>query len=255
METIRINKGGYNLSEPANIHFHWVCPDYTFIYFQGPAVICGTEINSGACILYKKGSTHDYVSKEGFRNSYIRFTAPESLVSSLDIVCNSILYPNNCEEINSLIQEILNINVRKEKGYALESAATIVRLLIAISRGIDTSSPSLSDFDTANRLNLIRNEFLSDIITPPSIDTLFAKYSIPRCAGYKLYKTFFHLSPKEDLIRTRLEHAKEMLRHNNPAKVYNIAAACGFTNIPHFFRTFKKKYGCTPKEYLENHKR
>nr|WP_242860666.1 AraC family transcriptional regulator [Clostridium sp. KNHs205] len=63
--------------------------------------------------------------------------------------------------------------------------------------------------------------------------------------------TFFPLiinPPKTDLLKARREKATVLLS-NEVLLVQQVADLCGFANVRHFTRQFKKLYGCTPEEY------
>ncbi|WP_282936268.1 response regulator [Paenibacillus sp. RC67] len=50
------------------------------------------------------------------------------------------------------------------------------------------------------------------------------------------------------LIGLRMEKAKDLLNNSN-CKTYEAAHAVGYSDYPHFTRTFKKYFGCSPREY------
>jgi AraC-like DNA-binding protein len=54
------------------------------------------------------------------------------------------------------------------------------------------------------------------------------------------------------LCEMRLGHASRMLIETSNS-IAEIAYKCGFNNISNFNRIFKKKKGCTPKEFRENY--
>ena len=103
MDTIRFVNAGYNVAEPRSLTFKWALNQHAFLYFQGPVIVNGKECTSGACILYKKGTPHDYVTLKGFVNSYIGFYVPTDLFTKLNIKTDKVIYPDNCDEINDII--------------------------------------------------------------------------------------------------------------------------------------------------------
>ncbi len=64
----------------------------------------------------------------------------------------------------------------------------------------------------------------------------------------RLYKQFYDVTCKEDIIISRILLAKNLLCSTN-LSVSEIAFHCGFHSYEHFFRTFRKQAGCTPKEF------
>lgn len=56
----------------------------------------------------------------------------------------------------------------------------------------------------------------------------------------------------DSLIEIRLGHATRMLIDTTNT-IGEIAYRCGFNNMSNFNRVFKKKKGCTPKEFRENY--
>lgn len=53
------------------------------------------------------------------------------------------------------------------------------------------------------------------------------------------------------LNQIRVENAKKLL-HDPKYKIYEIASAVGFTDVPYFTKTFKKVTGFTPMDYKNN---
>lgn len=238
---------GYNVHELKGLHFKWTLSQHAFFYFQGPAILNGEAVDSGACILYPGGTPHNYSTLNGFINSYIGFYAPDDIFQELAIGTNSILYPDNCIEINNILLEISNEDAERRRGYDKAINSLILRLLVIISRG--TEQEKEANYDSLNKITSLRTIYLEDLVNVPDIDELIHDFGLSRTNFYRLYSHFFHASPKAELIWARLEHARELIRSDPDKKMYEVAAVCGFKDIPNFFRIFKRRYGYTPKDY------
>lgn len=65
------------------------------------------------------------------------------------------------------------------------------------------------------------------------------------------FKAQFSTSPKQWLIDKRLEKAHALLTSSqNNKTISDIAMESGFDDIPHFIKSFRKKYYITPKQLL-----
>jgi AraC-like DNA-binding protein len=63
----------------------------------------------------------------------------------------------------------------------------------------------------------------------------------------RAFNKYLRVSPKQYLIRLRMNHALNLLTMNE-LSVKEIAFACGFTDEKYFSRAFKKKYGYSPSQ-------
>ncbi len=68
----------------------------------------------------------------------------------------------------------------------------------------------------------------------------------------RFFKSHTGISFIDSLLEIRLGHASRLLIDTNQP-VSEVAYNCGFNNISNFNRLFKKKKGCTPKEFKENY--
>ncbi|WP_325050432.1 helix-turn-helix domain-containing protein [Cohnella endophytica] len=73
--------------------------------------------------------------------------------------------------------------------------------------------------------------------------------------GYLLniYKKAFGVSCMDDVIRSRIRLAKEFLIHSAES-IADIASHCGYQNVEHFCRQFKKITGESPRTYQKQYK-
>ncbi|HTD93386.1 MAG TPA: AraC family transcriptional regulator [Chitinophagaceae bacterium] len=68
----------------------------------------------------------------------------------------------------------------------------------------------------------------------------------------RFFKTRTGITFMDSLLEMRLGHASRLLIDTTQS-VAEVAYNCGFNNISNFNRLFRKKKGCTPKEFRENY--
>lgn len=249
MNDIGFSNAGYNVAELKSLKFHWSLRNHAFLYFQGPVLVSGKRYDAGACILYPEGTMHDYVTLDGFVNSYIGFYAPEDIFSKLSIKTGKVIFPDNCGEINDILRDICIENSEKRRGFEEAIVSLIIKLLVAISRGTEPENMKSRNVDIKNKLTALRARYLSNVLNPPDINDIITSSGLSRTHFYRLYTKLFGVSPKEDLIWARLDKAREILRSNPDMTIAGAALICGFADPPYFSRQFKQRYGYTPKNY------
>jgi AraC-like DNA-binding protein len=63
----------------------------------------------------------------------------------------------------------------------------------------------------------------------------------------RVFKSLVGRSPHQHLLRVRLAHAARRLQQGD--SVTNTAYGCGFQNLSHFVRMFRKRFGVPPSKY------
>jgi len=81
-----------------------------------------------------------------------------------------------------------------------------------------------------------------------TLDELSEIAGISRFYLIRIFKDHMGKTPYDYLLDIRLENAKLLLTKGN-ISVTDICHECGFNNMSHFIRTFKKKTGITPSLY------
>lgn len=65
-----------------------------------------------------------------------------------------------------------------------------------------------------------------------------------------LYVQRFGLSPKADLIQSRIQLARQLLYYSE-LSITEISKQCGFQSIYYFSKCFKETVGMSPSEYVK----
>lgn len=94
-------------------------------------------------------------------------------------------------------------------------------------------------------LHCMRAEYMTDL----TVAGLAERLNLDRCYFSTLFTRQVGTSPSQYLMNLRLEKAAELMRlHSQSPSV--AAASVGYTDIYNFSKMFKKKYGCSPRNYL-----
>ena len=94
-------------------------------------------------------------------------------------------------------------------------------------------------------LESLRSSFSDHSLT---VAELAARCGISEVYFRRIFRERFGISPKEYLIRLRMDYAKQLLA-SGQFTVTEVAGLCGYGEPCHFSREFLRHVGCPPREY------
>ncbi len=203
------------------------------------------EYPAHSAILYRANQKIYYrACAEQYVNNWIRFASDESYVTKTSLpfgIPFSLGDPDYCHKLFELLVIEHNFN----RDYKNSSIDCVLRTLF--NKLLE--SCFLNGF-TAQYYSLLR--LRAAIHNNPSDHWTVSKMAdlLRISPGYLqlIYKKTFGIACMEDVIDGRIRLAKEYLFHGSQS-IAEVAYLCGYRNVEHFCRQFKRMTGFTPKKF------
>lgn len=151
--------------------------------------------------------------------------------------------------VGNMVEEAYNLDLGDGSSISHRIASTLTELIAAAFEahaGVDpqTSTRYVSQLDRAKSYILSHLED-GDL----NSDTLVRELGVSRRTLTRIFATE-GTTPSRWIWQKRLELSHDMLVDGRVRRVTDVALACGFTDISHFSRAFKARFGITAKALL-----
>lgn len=217
------------------------------------------EVAPGTCIIYPPNYPrylYPVEGENGLCNSWIHFTCSDS-----DSLCSKLnayhLPVNQCfrlrqvmpvsETMQDLVYEFSIQQPHREDM----SSVMIDMLLVHLSRNLVCYDTPM-DEPTMQHLHSFEELRKRLYATPEqewSVASMANRVFLSQNQFINLYRSFFHITPKQDLINARIQKAKSILDAN--CIIRDVALSVGFKNEYYFSTMFHRKTGLTPSAYAK----
>lgn len=254
---MKINNIGYNHRHDAD--FFVSRPngsgDNLLLLLKTPAIFLlnGEEIHTekDSFILFREGTPQDYRSDGSeFANDWFHFSYDEdekNLFTELDIPFDRVIRIGDMSDLSMIVKSMSYENY-STNIYRTDSVELYLKLFfIKLSEKLHPAEQSTvsSYYD---KMAMLRSQIYSNPKNDWNIDWLAHQLAMSRSHFEHTYKKLFGISPMNEVINSRLEHAKFMLASTD-VPINQIAEMCGYKSDIHFMRQFKSRTGMTPTEF------
>lgn len=205
-------------------------------------------------LFYHVGESHAGWSgpKQTPRFWVVHFTAPDELFSALPMLSEKdparrlwTLRPEQAEAFRWMFLQILNERIRGREHQAEAESAWLRLLLISVHRWLkgdaaEVLTPDVVNPELVKLWHLVNasvgqpSGFLEQIRALPNYDSL--RHGFKRAFG---------CSPRDMMLRLRIQHAKNLLLETN-LRIKEIADRCGYQRQHEFARAFRQHTGVAP---------
>ena len=224
--------------------------EYLLLHFKTPAIfeLEGKMLNisPGECIILSPGTPHSiYTDGCELNHDWMHFLPEdEEEFLKLKIDINNFFAPTDTGIITTSIRRCEHELIYKDEFYEQIISAKVTEMMVNLSRQLTgTNLGNHRDVLKALRLNIYRNP--SDY---PDTVQMAEEAKLSRSRFSVVYNNQFGTSPKADLINARISKASYLLSLGT-LSISEIAEQCGYQNVYHFIRQFRKMTGVTPGKY------
>ncbi len=202
--------------------------------------------------LYKKGTPQYYrcVSGQLFANDWIHFLFEEGEEEAFLSYGIPFDTPIRLDQLNflsfcvkSIAYEFYSANLNRRKSIAAYMELIFLKVQEHLCQQEDVMPDSRFEM-----LSVIRNKIYSRPYEPRTADTSAHEVRMSRSSFQHQYKAMFGTTFMEDMICSRMEYAKMLLKTTD-LNVSEIAIQCGYHSYAHFARQFRERVDMTPLEY------
>lgn len=238
---------GYSAVHPSTFQFEMVtAPGQYTLLLTATAVqflLDGQwqEHPAGTAILYAPGQPICYrACQETYQNDWIRFTSDDPLVTQFPLI--GIPFPVSDTEYCHHLFKLLTWETSFATTDSDLAIANLLQVLFLRLRQDTTLGPAAPH---ASALLHLRKKIYNSPQLPWNIQSMAQELHLSTGYTQILYKQMFHISCMDDVINNRIRLAKEQLIYTEKP-IAEIAEACGYRNVEHFCRQFRRQAGITP---------
>lgn len=202
---------------------------------------------AGSAVLFAPGMKILYKAcGDMFENDWLRFDSDEEYVSNLPIkgVPFAVTDPQYCHSIFCQLSWEFGLS----KGGNTEIIDKLIQILFLKLHEAAKESNLIETSTHYHALTELRKSIYNDPNYKWCIHDMAEKTHLSEGYFQFIYRKTFGVSCMEDVIQSRIRSAKSLLQYTNKT-ITQIAEFCGYNNVEHFCRQFKKVVQKTPGNY------
>lgn len=215
------------------------------------------EVAPGTCIIYPPNHPrflYPVEGADGLSNTWVHFSCsdPDAFrrrLADYHLPLNQCFRLRQVMPVTETMQDMVyEFSVRQPHGEDMLSVM-IDMLLVHLSRNLvsyDTpmDEPTMQHFHSFEEL---RKRLYATPEQDWAVADMANRVFLSQNQFIHLYRSFFHITPKQDMINARIQKAKSILSANSTIK--DVALSVGFKNEYYFSTMFHRKTGLTPSAY------
>lgn len=258
----KLNYIGYNYSETNKfiINRPGGSGDYLFLFFTTPVnlLLEGEMVltKPNAILIYSPEYTQYYCNQtNGFVNDWFHMLSETfaNTALTLGLPLNQIFYVEHDQFIRECIHNLELEYKMKELAYEELIDSQLTTFFIRLARAFQLQDHYRINPHSANmkeQFRSYRSQILTNYQMPWALEEMAKMAKMSRSRFCVLYKQFFDISPKEDLLMERFNMAKHLLLTTD-LSIQEISEKVGYPNYYHFNKQFKKTFAQAPGHYRQ----
>ncbi|HEY0074407.1 MAG TPA: AraC family transcriptional regulator [Abditibacteriaceae bacterium] len=207
----------------------------------------------GCCILFSPGHPHWYRGRAGaWVNDWMHLEgrAVSEIAAHYALPLDTLLAPGDTRFFPRIFEEIAHEQHHAEDNWEEAVELLVRQLLLKLARARGDSARRFSPAEAQHlpALRALRRHVHEQLARHWTVGEMAANVGLSPSRFAALYQCFFAISPIEDLLRARLQHAENLLT-NRAMSVSEAARQSGFASVHYFSRVFHQRIGCAPSDY------